>query len=678
MHVHKVHSTPDDPGRAMVSGLVDLCGHAGIEPAQSTRSSTARPIATNAVLEHVAPRAGMLTTEGFRDVVHIGRHQRPQHYSIIQDIPWQARPLRAAPPPQDRARAARAADAARSSMPLDEDEVRARRARAARGRASSRSPSASCSPTSTRVHERARRRDRARGASRLRSSPPRAPLFPQFREFERFTTAAMNAFVGPSVALPGAAGRRAAAERRPRRAPRHASNGGVAPAAAAAAEAGDAAALRPGRGRARRGLGGRAPPGRERPHHLRRRRHLGRHRRRHRAAASAEASARDTGSPAIPLIVPMIDIHTIGAGGGSIAYVDEGGAFRVGPRSAGAGPGPACYGRGGTEPTVTDANVVLGRLDPERFLGGEMRLDRDAPRARSASSRDALGLRCSRRPRGSLTHRQRQHGRAIRSRRSRRAIDPRRVRARGLRRRRPAARDRGRRDAGHARGHRAALPGHHLRARPAGDRPALRRRSRTEFMVEGAVDRERLDRDLARLAARAARAARSRTACADEVVVERAGSTCRYVGQGYELRVSAAGGALHAEALEEFHRLHEQEYGHAFRDPIELVNLRVDGLRRAAASRAAAGAGQRRRRRCWARATSVFGRRTARPTRFSSAALPVGDVGRGRSRRLPARHHHGRPAGLDRAERTPPATCPHARSERARRATARSTRITPP
>lgn len=73
--------------------------------------------------------------------------------------------------------------------------------------------------------------------------------------------------------------------------------------------------------------------------------------------------------------VPMLDIHTIGAGGGSIAWVDKGGALQVGPQSAGADPGPACYGRGGTEPTVTDANLLLGFLDPENFLGGEMKLD---------------------------------------------------------------------------------------------------------------------------------------------------------------------------------------------------------------------------------------------------------------------------------------------------------------
>ena len=77
---------------------------------------------------------------------------------------------------------------------------------------------------------------------------------------------------------------------------------------------------------------------------------------------------------------PMLDIHTIGAGGGSIAWVDDGGALQVGPRSAGAAPGPACYGRGGAEPTVTDANLVLGYLDADNFLGGEMKLDADAAR----------------------------------------------------------------------------------------------------------------------------------------------------------------------------------------------------------------------------------------------------------------------------------------------------------
>ena len=95
----------------------------------------------------------------------------------------------------------------------------------------------------------------------------------------------------------------------------------------------------------------------------------------------------------LPIKVPMIDIHTLGAGGGSVAWIDAGGALRVGPRSAGAQPGPACYGRGGDEATVTDANVVLGRIDPANFLGGEMALDAEAAR-RAVEERIAepLGL----------------------------------------------------------------------------------------------------------------------------------------------------------------------------------------------------------------------------------------------------------------------------------------------
>ncbi len=93
-----------------------------------------------------------------------------------------------------------------------------------------------------------------------------------------------------------------------------------------------------------------------------------------------------------PVAVPMVDMHTIGAGGGSIAMIDSGGMLQVGPQSAGADPGPACYGRGGTRPTVTDANALLGRLQPDNFLGGNMALDLDAARKALASIGEPLGL----------------------------------------------------------------------------------------------------------------------------------------------------------------------------------------------------------------------------------------------------------------------------------------------
>src|ERR1700730_8466017 len=117
----------------------------------------------------------------------------------------------------------------------------------------------------------------------------------------------------------------------------------------------------------------------------------------------AEATARDTWIGGYPVLAPMIDIHTIGAGGGSIAYVDSAGAFRVGPRSAGADPGPAAYGRGGAEPTVTDANLVLGRLDPDNFLGGAMRLDPMAARRAIGGLAERLSLGLEEAAEGVLT-----------------------------------------------------------------------------------------------------------------------------------------------------------------------------------------------------------------------------------------------------------------------------------
>jgi N-methylhydantoinase A len=94
----------------------------------------------------------------------------------------------------------------------------------------------------------------------------------------------------------------------------------------------------------------------------------------------------------LPVYTPMVDVRTIGAGGGSVAWIDKGGLLRVGPRSAGANPGPACYGRGGIEPTVTDANVALGRINPGYFLGGEMQLHKEAAERALARLGDELGM----------------------------------------------------------------------------------------------------------------------------------------------------------------------------------------------------------------------------------------------------------------------------------------------
>jgi hypothetical protein len=139
----------------------------------------------------------------------------------------------------------------------------------------------------------------------------------------------------------------------------------------------------------------------------------------------SEASARDTWVGGYPVIVPMIDIHTIGAGGGSIAYVDSGGTFKVGPESAGSQPGPAAYGRGGARPTVTDANLVLGRLDEDNFLGGSMALDVAAAGKVIGELAKQLNLDAPAAAEGALTVVNNNMANAIRSRTVQKGIDPR-------------------------------------------------------------------------------------------------------------------------------------------------------------------------------------------------------------------------------------------------------------
>lgn len=572
VRVHKVRSTPDDPGRALVSGLVELCAQGGLSPDQVAAVYHGTTVATNAVLEHRGARCGLVTTEGFRDVVHIGRHQRPQHYSIMQDIPWQARPFvrrehrkvvseRIVPPAGEVIQA------------LDEDGVR----RAARelGEADVEAV-AVCFLFSYLNPEHERRavelvREELPGAFVTSS----ADIFPQFREFERFTTACMNAFVGPKTGrylerLSGAL----ASEGVPGELHVMMSNGGVASVATAAERpvtlllSGPAAGVLGGLwtgelcGRSRLitfDMGGTSAD-------------IGIVTER----GISEASARDTEVAGYPLLVPMIDIHTIGAGGGSIAYADEGGAFRVGPRSAGADPGPACYRLGGAEPTITDANVVLGRIDPDRFLGGEMTLDRSLAEAAVGRLAAELGLGLLETAEGIVTIANAGMARAIRSRTIQKGHDPRDFALVAFG------------GAGPLHACEVAdslgipevlVPPHPGITSATGLLTSDLRydQMRTVFMVEGAIDAGRLNRDLAALAEEVRARMRADGVPDGDITVE-AALDCRYVGQGYELRVVLPAGTFDDRSLEQFHRLHEQEYGHAFRDPIEIVNARVTAL----------------------------------------------------------------------------------------------------
>ena len=575
--VHKVPTTPDDPSVAVMTGLTELCERNGIDRGAIDHVLHGTTIATNAILEYNGAKTGMVTTKGYRDIIHIGRHQRPQHYSIMQEIPWQNRPLvkrrhrktvteRLAPPRGE------------VLAPLDEDEVRdAARELKKEGVESI----AVCflfsyiDPT----HEE-------RAAEIIREEYPEAfvttssSISPQFREFERFTTAAMNAFVGPKVRT-YVANLENTMRSSGLKADLHimGSNGGVATSGLVSERpvltllSGPAAGVLGGAwcgDLANRDklitfdVGGTsADIGIVENGHF------------------GEATARDTWIAGYPLMVPMIDIHSIGAGGGSIAWQDSGGTFRVGPRSAGSRPGPAAYGRGGNLPTVTDANVVRGRLSTDNFLGGEMPLDEGAARRAIADFAKDLGLSMHECAEGVLTILNANMANAIRSRTVQKGIDP-------------------RDHALVAFGGAGPLHGVEVAAELGikevlvppypGITSAVGLLTtdhkydaiKTEFQVQGEVDVARLNTDLGAMETALARQFGEEGIDASDTRFERT-ADMRYVGQGYELRIELPQTALDESAVEaafgRFHDAHKSDYGHSYPDtPIEIVNVRVTGI----------------------------------------------------------------------------------------------------
>jgi N-methylhydantoinase A len=575
--IHKVMTTPDDPSEGVVTGVRELGAATGVPLGDINFVFHGTTTATNAVLEHKGARTGMITNAGFRDIIHIGRHQRVEHYSIMQDLPWQSRPLiqrryrkvvggRIIPPSGDELE------------PLDEAGVRCA---AIELREAGVDSVAICFLFS---YLNSRHEDRAREIvcdilpeAFVTTS---AAVSPQFREFERFTTAALAAFIGPKVRryihhLNGAlkeAGLTGDLRIM-------SSNGGV----ATAGMVNEKPALTLLSGIAAGVLGG-AWIG-----ELAGRRRLitfdiggtsadigivveGRF---------AETDARSTSIAGFPLLMPMIDVHTIGAGGGSIAYIDRGGAFRVGPRSAGAVPGPAAYGRGGTEPTVTDANLVLGRLDEHDFLGGGMRLDVAAARGVVEHLALRLGLALNEAAEGILTLINSNMANAIRSRTIQKGIDPRGFTLVAFG------------GAGPLHGADVAqlleIPEVLVPPYP-GITSAMGLLTtdfkydlvRTQFQVSGAVDLAKLNRDLGEMEATLGRQFAGDRIAADRVDYVRSGDL-RYVGQGYELKIPLPAGDLTPDTLagvwDAFHRRHAAEYGHAFAaNPIEIVNVRVTGI----------------------------------------------------------------------------------------------------
>ncbi|MEM1164469.1 MAG: hydantoinase/oxoprolinase family protein, partial [Pseudomonadota bacterium] len=294
-----------------------------------------------------------------------------------------------------------------------------------------------------------------------------------------------------------------------------------------------------------------------------------------------EATPRDTWIAGFPLMVPMIDIHTIGAGGGSIAHRDKGGAFKVGPRSAGARPGPAAYGHGGQKATVTDANVVLGRLDPDNFLGGEMGLDVAASEAAVDELAATLGMDRLTAAEGVITIINANMANAIRSRTVQKGLDPRDFALVAFGGGGPLqAAD----VAAQLSIPEVIVPSHPGITSAMGllttdlQYDAIR----TAFMFSTAMDHPRIEERFTDMEAALLDQYAADGVGAGRVSFRRT-ADIRYVGQGYELRIGVPDGAFDADAeakvWAEFERRHKAEYGRSFPDsPMEIVNVRVTGI----------------------------------------------------------------------------------------------------
>ena len=418
--VYKIASTPDDPSQAVCTGLEALLTKYSIKPTEVSTIFHGTTVGTNSILEGKGAKVGLITNSGFRDILHIGRHQRPQHYSIGQEIPWQNRAL--IERKFRKTIACRLDSSGNEIIPLDETSILDHLEFFKNNNVNS-ILIAFLFSFRNNTHEN-------HVLKIVKEQMPSAfvttssSVSPQFREFERFTTGAVAAFIGPKVTnyidnlsynL-----RKICPESELRI---MTSSGGLATpemimehpeltllsGLVAGANAGLWLASKKGmKNLITLDIGGTS------------------------ADISIinngqlnEVSSRNASIAGYPVQLPMIDIHTIGAGGGSIAKVDAGGGFKVGPESAGASPGPACYNLGGSKPTVTDANLVLGRLLGDRILDGRMTLDTQMAEKSLEKVSSTLGSTINQTALGTISVLNNNMASAIRSRTIQKGIDPR-------------------------------------------------------------------------------------------------------------------------------------------------------------------------------------------------------------------------------------------------------------
>ncbi len=579
--IAKVSTTPGDFGAAVVEGTRAAMDEYRIAPDSVTLLSHATTVVTNALLESKGANVALVATRGFRDVLVLRRSARADLYDLFQEAPAVLVPRR------QRLEVTERIDAQGEVVtPLDDAEVDAL-VGAIRGLGSV-DAIAVCLMFSFLNDAHEQRID-----ERLRAALPGLPVFlsseilPEIREFERTSTTAVCAYVGPVLTSYLERLESALAGLGLPRLHVMGSSGGVLDVAgalrmpAAAVESGPAAGVI-----AAQRLGDLIG----RPNLISF--DMG--------GTTAKASLIENGriettseyevggqgnvgrwlhGTGHPIRVPVIDLAEVSAGGGSIAWIDPGGALRVGPESAGAEPGPACYGRGGNRPTVTDANVVLGRLSRTHLLGGRLPIDAAAADAAvRAHVADPLGCGVMAAAAGVVSVVNHGMAEALRIVSVERGHDAREFSLAAF--------------GGAGPVHAAALaeelgiPEVVVPPIPGGFSALglvatdLRRDwSHTFYAPIGSIDLDALNRRLEDLEGRAEAMLRGAGVPEPDRVIERA-ADCRYAKQAYELTVPLAGGTITRESMAglagEFHARHLRTYGHENPDEsVQMVNVRV-------------------------------------------------------------------------------------------------------
>ena len=565
----KTPSTPGDQAEGVAVGVGQLLDRLDILAAAIGFFIHGTTVATNALLERKGARTALIVTKGFRDVLQIGRQERPNLYD------WRMRRTEPLVPRRLRFEVReRVLYTGEVHVPLSREDLRSVIGRI---RAGGVDAVAVCllhsyaNPEHERVIGRVLR-DELPGVSVSLSSE----VIPEFKEYERMSTTAINAYLAPVTGryLTGLQERMAemgigsgvhvmqsnggtmraeTAVERPVHTILSGPAAGVIGSVAIAGHAGELNTISVDMG------------GTSFDVCLS---HQGELRR-----------AQDSEIERLPIKVPMVDIHTLGAGGGSIAWIDPGGALRVGPQSAGADPGPACYGRGGAEATVTDANLVLGRLSADGFLGGGLALDEEQAR-RAIGERVAtpLGLGLEEAAEGIVRVVNAGMIKGIRVVSVARGYDPREFTLVTFGGAGPV----------HA-GELAAeldIPRVLVPVAPGvtsalGLLMADLRHDyvRTVLLSPGEASLADLNAGYEQMEAEATAQMRRDGVERESVIMARTADV-RYLGQGYELEVAVTEDRLGAEEIQTmsvmFHEAHRQTYGYATLDrPLEIVNLRV-------------------------------------------------------------------------------------------------------